>query len=82
MNARANAVVSLATVNNISLKGTNLAVNARRVVVAISASHTLTIDHQYKRISSKPLIEFEGVSILHRCKGRKHRCYQMSDVLL
>ena len=51
VNARANALVSLATVNNISLKGTNLAVNARRVVVAVSASHDLRIDHHYKRIS-------------------------------
>tara|TARA_B110000902_G_scaffold90870_1_gene108003 strand:+ start:3591 stop:3800 length:210 start_codon:yes stop_codon:yes gene_type:complete len=50
-NARTNTIVSLATVNNISLKGANATVKWREVAVAVSASHTLTIDYPYMKFS-------------------------------
>jgi hypothetical protein len=51
VNARANAVVSLATVNNISLKGANATVNRGEVAVAVSASHDLRTDYSYMNLS-------------------------------
>ena len=49
VNARANAVVSLATVNNISLKGANAAVKWGEVAVAVSAGHDSPIDYSYMK---------------------------------
>ena len=51
MNAGANAVVSLATVNNIGLKGANAAVKWGEVAVAVSASHDSRTGYPYKKIT-------------------------------
>ena len=50
VNARTNAVVSLATVNNISLKGANAAVKWGEVALAVSASHDSRTDYPYMKI--------------------------------